>query len=155
MKIYSPLRLREYLIELQAKFNQIKYVSVLVRYDHIANIVKESLYNDEIAVIGFLPDVKSRGKDLDALMFSNQMGFVVIEKTDYSEKPETEEYIQIFERTAQLVDLIIEQMIQDATDEKWCDLFNYLSPDSLIIRPVIHEAHCNGWEFEFNIDLPN
>src|SRR5690606_11384628 len=145
--------LREFVAEAVANLPVIKVGKVVVTKDEITRFMKEHSDEENMLLIGIVPEHEIRGKE-DAWQTENDLGFYILEKTDYSEH-DHDSYLDIFARTQeaakQLATFILEQ--SDNSQSSLCGLFqNFGDNVNIPISPIKGLSGCNGYFIGLNFN---
>lgn len=138
-------RLREFVAEAVAELSEINSGKVVVTKEEISKFMREHETDQNILLIGIVPEHDVSGNE-DTVMVSNDLGFYLLAKTDYSEL-DHDSFLDIFADTQQaafnLVDFIMNK--NEATNSSFCGLFQNLADVNFPITPIKGLNGCNGY----------
>lgn len=145
-------RLREFVAEAVALIPEINSGKVVVTKEEISKFMRDHDTVDNTLLIGIVPEHDVSGFE-DAFMVENDLGFYLLDKTDYSEH-DHDSYLDIFAKTQQTAfDLI--QFITDKNSERGsviCGLFDNLEDVSFPVTPIKALDGCNGYFVGINFE---
>lgn len=145
-------RLRELVTELVALIPEINSGKVVVTKEEISKFMSDHDTSDNTLLIGIVPEHDVSGSE-DALMVENDLGFYLLDKTDYSEH-DHDSYLDIFVKVQQTAfDLV--QFITDKNSEdgsSFCGLFQNIDDVTFPISPVKGIEGCNGYFVGINFE---
>lgn len=145
-------RLREFCAEAQAEITEINSAKIVVTKDEVAKFMKEHSPDDNFLLLGIIPEHDLSGTE-DAWRWQNDLGFYVLQKTDYSEH-DHDSYIDIFANVQSVAEKVIDLIISHSEENQtvFCDLFG--SKDKIIINvsPVKGLSSCNGYFIGLRFD---
>lgn len=145
-------RLREFVAEVVATMPQIKSGKVVVTKEEISKFMRDHDISDNTLLIGIVPEHDVTGNE-DAFMVENDLGFYLLDKTDYSEH-DHDSYLDIFAKTQQtafdFVKLITEKNFENSSSI--CGLFQNIDDVSFPITPVKALDGCNGYFVGINFN---
>ena len=114
--------------------------------------MREHEMHQNILLIGIVPEHDVSGNE-DAVKVSNDLGFYLLAKTDYSEH-DHDSFLDIFADTQQaafnLVDFIMNK--NETTTSSFCGLFQNLADVNFPITPIKGLNGCNGYFVGINFD---
>lgn len=145
-------RLREFVAEAVALMPEVKSGKIVVTKEEISKFMRDHDTNDNTLLIGIVPEHDVTGSE-DALMVANDLGFYLLDKTDYSEH-DHDSYLDIFAKTQQTAfDLV--QFITDKNSERGssiCGLFKNIDDITFPITPIKALDGCNGYFVGINFE---
>lgn len=148
-------RLREFVAEAVASLDELQVGKVVVTKEEISRFMKEHSEEENMLLIGIIPEHDVVGSE-DAWETENDLGFYILEKTDYSEY-DHDSYLDVFSRTqeaaSQFVSFILEQ--SNNIDSSICGLFaNFGNKINIPITPIKGLSGCNGYFIGINFKNP-
>jgi hypothetical protein len=142
--------LREFLAECKAQFEEINRVQILFDDGDIINFVKEHENEENIFMLGIIPEFESSAKDIDSVLFHNHLAFIFLEKCSYKDITHDEELL-VFHRTLELSKKFVRKILDDA-GHSVCHEMNHIDANSISVVPVKNLASCNGYMVEFTLN---
>lgn len=145
-------RLREFVAEAVAAMPDLNSGKVVVTKEEISKFMREHDTSQNTLLIGIVPEHDVTGSE-DAFVVENDLGFYLLEKTDYSEH-DHDSYLDIFAKTQQtafdLVKLITEKNYERGS--AICGLFQSLDDVTFPITPIKALEACNGYFVGINFE---
>lgn len=145
-------RLREFCAEAQASIENINSAKVVVTKDEIAGFMKDHSQDDNHLLLGIVPEHDLIGRE-DAQNWQNDLGFYILNKTDYSEQGH-DGYIDIFANAQEIVEQFVDLIMVNADDRQgfFCDLFGNRDKIIINVSPVKGLSSCNGYFIGLQFD---
>lgn len=145
-------RLREFVAEVVATMPQINSGKVVVTKEEISKFMRDHDISDNTLLIGIVPEHDVAGNE-DAWMVENDLGFYLLDKTDYSEH-DHDSYLDIFAKTQQIAFDFVQLITIRNYDKNStiCGLFQNIDDVSFPITPVKALDGCNGYFVGINFD---
>lgn len=144
--------LYDYIEELQLALPQVKKSHLVVNQSEVVNYLNEMREADNQLMLCIIPDAKTTARDEDNINFNNSLGFLFLEKTEYS-NTKNAEWIAVFSRTQESILAFVKKLVNDKTYGA-CGFSRYLNVTNISIEPVTALASCNGWSVEIYFDTP-
>lgn len=146
-------RLREFVAEAVASLDELQVGKVVVTKDEISRFMKEHSEEENMLLIAIVPEHNISGAE-DAWESENDLGFYILEKTDYSEH-DHDSYLDIFARTQEAAEKFVSFILEQSDNEysTLCGLFqNFGNNVNLPISPVKGLSGCNGYFIGLNFN---
>lgn len=144
--------LRRYVKEKEEKLPAVNSSFVVVEKGELTNYLSGLGKDKNQIMVAVMPDARSRGGDEDNINMNNSLGFLFLEKTDYSASTQ-EKWLDIFERTQETAVEFMRMIVDDIFTGN-CDFTRFLDTKTMSIEPESGLAGCNGWSVEFFFDVP-
>ena len=144
--------LESYIESLRNRIDNINFHRVLVDNDDInKDLDQRSNAIDKIMLYAGIPELRVIGRD-DMHKDRDMMGFMVLEKTDYSVKSSHDKWLDVFTRTQTAAKEVRDMMVKDYDAHQGnCGLMSFLEISSISIEPVKYLSGCNGWMILFQM----
>ena len=144
--------LEAYIKSVRDRIDAINFHRVLVDNDDIKkDLEQRSAGVDKIMLYAGIPELKVTGQD-DQYQDRDHMGFMVLEKTDYSITSQHSKWLELFSRTQLAAKQVREMMIADyEAHQGSCGIMSFLEIGSISIEPVKYFSGCNGWMILFQM----
>jgi len=144
--------LESYIESVRNRVEAINFHRVLVDNDDIGkDLQQRSAAVDKIMLYAGIPEQKVVGRD-DMYQDRDMMGFMVLEKTDYSASSSHEKWLDVFARTQATANEVRNLMIADyESHQGYCGIMSFLEISSISIEPVKYFSSCNGWMILFQM----
>lgn len=147
----GPLNLKNLLTHLNTEIDEINKDWIVINDSHVGQILSEVSTNENIFLIGLLPNYDTQGQDSDNFRTVAFSQLLILEKTDYSDLNQ-EQFLEVFQRTFAVTEQIRDLLIEYSA-EKQCQ-FPYLMQldiNSLRMEPIYKLSQCNGWSLEIEM----
>jgi hypothetical protein len=144
--------LRKYVKEKEELLPAVNSSFVVVEKGELSSYLTNLGKDQNQIMVAVMPDARSKGGDEDNISMNNSLGFLFLEKTDYSVAKQ-DKWLDIFERT-QLTAVEFMRMIVDDIFKGKCDFSQFLDTKTMSIEPESGLSGCNGWSVEFFFDVP-
>jgi hypothetical protein len=144
--------LKEYTATMQAFLPLVNTSHILLNEGEVINFLSAMKKSDNQLMLVIMPDARSRAKDEDNIIMNNSVGFLFLEKTEYS-AARKDEWIAIFERTQESALAFTRKIINDKSEGD-CSFNRFLDVNNISIEPLTNLASCNGWSVEIFFDTP-
>ena len=144
--------LETYIESLRNRIDAINFHRVLVDNDDISkDLSQRSTAVDKIMLYAGIPELRVVGRD-DMHQDRDMMGFMVLEKTDYSVTSDHAKWLDLFTRTQAVAKEVRDIMVADYEAHQGnCGLMSFLEISSISIEPVKYFSSCNGWMILFQM----
>ena len=142
----TPQILKEILAENTAEISEIKRKVVVVTDDELVEFLSNHSEDDNILLMAVLPSYSGYGEEDNAGAFSF-MQFFFLEKVDYGDFRNQDEYIAVFQRTL----TALMEFLRNLLESNACSR-EELQRDFKIL-PVSRKAQCNGYELQIDAKL--
>lgn len=145
-------RLREFVAEAVALMPDLNSGKVVVTKEEISKFMREHDTSDNTLLIGIVPEHDVTGNE-DALTTENDLGFYLLDKTDYSEH-DHDSYLDIFAKTQQTTFEFVKFITEKNFDRGSviCGLFQNLDDVNFPITPIKALDGCNGYFVGINFE---
>lgn len=146
-------RLRELVAEAVSELEALKVGKVVVTKDEISRFMKEHSEDENMLLIAIVPEHDISGAE-DAWLAENDLGFYILEKTDYSEH-DHDSYLDIFARTQTAAETFVSFILEKSQDSSSsiCNLFAEFGNNvNIPISPIKGLASCNGYFVGLNFN---
>ena len=142
--------LETYIESVRNRIDAINFHRVLVDNDDIKkDLEQRSAAVDKIMLYAGIPELRVTGRD-DQFQDRDHMGFMVLEKTDYSVASDHAKWLDLFTRTQLAAKEVRKIMIDDYEAHQGnCGIMSFLEIGSISIEPVKYFSGCNGWMILF------
>jgi hypothetical protein len=144
--------LRKYVKEKELLLPAVNSSFVVVEKGELTSYLSSLGKDKNQIMVAVMPGARTKAGNEDNIMLNNGLGFLFLEKTDYSASKQ-DKWLDIFERT-QLTAIEFMRMIVDDIFTGNCDFSQYLDPNNMNIEPESGLSGCNGWSVEFFFDTP-
>lgn len=143
-------RLREFVAECVASIEEIRAGEVVITKDEVVKFMGKHSKEDNTLLLAIVPE-----HDLylaeDKNSWTNEMGFYLLNKTDYSEH-DHDSYISIFAKVQAVVAEFINKIKEEKEGGSFCDLFYRLEGKTISVSPIKGLSSCNGYFVGFNYE---
>ncbi|WP_018676130.1 hypothetical protein [Riemerella columbina] len=145
----SPKLFNELLQEIKSEIEGINKAWIVVDDSQLGNTLERREKSDNAYLVGVLPSYGTDAINADAIKDTMVSQIMVLEKTDYSELSE-EEFIEVFERTYQLMRKVRNILIRKISDPCYMPMAN-IDLNALDFDPVWKKSQCNGWSLDIQL----
>lgn len=146
-------RLREFVSEAVSEIEALRVGKLVVTKDEISRFMKEHSEEENMLLIAIVPEHDVTGSE-DAWQTENDLGFYILEKTDYSEH-DHDSYIDVFSRTQAAAESFVSYILDKSEDSSSsiCHLFSEFGDHiNIPISPIKGLSGCNGYFVGLNFN---
>lgn len=141
--------LREFLAECKSEFKEIKHTQLLFDDATIVSFMKDYPNGNDLFFLSMIPEFSSKSGNEEAVLFSNELAFLFLEKVNYNDVSYNEELL-VFHRTLETAKLFINKLMQESGSSS-CYEMNKINWNSLSLNPIKNLAGCNGYGLDFSL----
>lgn len=144
------LSFREAIVEIVSQIPEINKTRFVVTDDQLADYLNEHKKQENTLLMCLVPTYQSFGEK-DAIKMTSYFQFFILEKVDYKEMKNEDDFLQVFIRTQRVLRHFMKTMIEYQQGD--CSYpFEDLKENTIVIRPVRNKAQCNGWEIQIDCE---
>lgn len=140
-------QLREAIAEIVSTIPEINKTRFVVSDDQMANTLETFKNSENTMLVCLVPTYQSFASDEDITGYVSFMQFFLVDKLDYKTKSE-DDFTEVFIKIQEIVQTFILKLFEYQIGD--CLVFGNLQQNSIVIRPVLHKAQCNGWEIQID-----
>lgn len=142
----SPFELRELLVEIKNQFPEINKTFGVVDDSMLANKTSILKKEDNIILVGVLPNYSTSGKNSDNYVETPVTQLLFLEKSDYSDMTD-DQFWELFQRTYTIMKKVKNWLIEKIEDGCF-ESIRFLDLNSLDGSAVWKKAECNGYSLD-------
>ncbi|MBL87226.1 MAG: hypothetical protein CMO82_11270 [Winogradskyella sp.] len=140
---------KNYVQSLDDTFEEINRNRIVVVKSQLTKFLNSHKKNQNLLLLGILPDFSGKGNDADSFKLVNITQFYILKKTTYSEV-DHDELMEIYEETYIVIEKVLKKILEDSLS--YSEL-RFLNTNSIKLEPVFDMDGCNGWKLMLNFDM--